>query len=82
MLPLLDGEEIQGSPTIVTYICPYNGPIRGDLTVTNYRLFFQSCDANCPLMFDVPLGMVSQFRFFQLPCRNKRHDCESTPKNS
>jgi len=28
----------------VTYICPFIGPARGSLTVTNYRLFFRCTD--------------------------------------
>lgn len=48
----------------VTYICPYNGPIRGILTVTNYRLHFRSLPTNDKLkdqnvIVDVALGAVS-----------------------
>lgn len=28
----------------VTYICPFIGPVRGSLSVTNYRLFFRCTD--------------------------------------
>ncbi|KAJ8297456.1 hypothetical protein KUTeg_023987 [Tegillarca granosa] len=28
----------------VTYMCPYSGPIKGTLTVTNYKLFFKSSE--------------------------------------
>lgn len=47
----------------VSYICPYFGPQRGSLTITNYRLHFKSNtshDEETVLQFDVPLGVVSR----------------------
>lgn len=38
----LPGEKVHASKTDVTYICPYSGPARGCLTITNYRLHFRS----------------------------------------
>lgn len=49
----------------VTYICPYSGPSRGILTITNYRLHFRSQPASEKqkdpvIVVDVPLGVVSR----------------------
>lgn len=49
----------------VTYICPYNGPVRGTLAITNYRLNFRSHPTNDKqkdpmIVVDVPLGVVSR----------------------
>ncbi|GFO25659.1 myotubularin [Plakobranchus ocellatus] len=58
--PLLDGESIKGKEPDVSYICPYTGPVRGILTVTNYKIYFKSVDKEPALILDVPLGVVSQ----------------------
>ncbi|UYV64126.1 MTMR2 [Cordylochernes scorpioides] len=44
----------------VTYLCPYTGPVRGTLWVTNYKLYFKSTDRDPPFILDVPLGVVSR----------------------
>lgn len=44
----------------VTYICPYSGPSRGTLTITNYRLHFKSNEKEALIVVDVPLGVVSR----------------------
>lgn len=31
----------------VTYICPFSGPKRGNLSVTNFKLFFKQTDHVC-----------------------------------
>ncbi|XP_043095713.1 myotubularin-related protein 2 isoform X1 [Puntigrus tetrazona] len=62
-LPLLPGELVQDSGICakdVTYICPFIGPVRGSLTVTNYRLFFRSTDREPVFGLDLPLGVVSR----------------------
>lgn len=59
-LPLLPGEKVQGVAREVTYLCPYSGPARGVLSVTNYRLHFRSMDRDTPYVVDVPLGVVSR----------------------
>lgn len=65
-LPLLEGEIIQGHPIPnVTYMCPYNGPLNGELVITNYRVFFSCYDDACPLMIDVPLGGVRSYFLFK-----------------
>ncbi|CAG0892236.1 unnamed protein product [Cyprideis torosa] len=58
---LLQGEEHRGSPVRdVVFLCPYNGPMRGSLQVTNYRLFFRSCDRDRSFQLEVPLGVISR----------------------
>ncbi|KAJ3667134.1 hypothetical protein Zmor_002539 [Zophobas morio] len=58
--PLLPGEKVTGQARDVTYLCPYYGPARGVLTVTNYKLYFRSADKDTPNIIDVPLGVVSR----------------------
>ncbi|KAI9560681.1 Myotubularin-related protein-like protein 2 [Daphnia sinensis] len=58
--PLLTGEKIQGAARDVTYLCPFIGPVRGALTVTNYKIYFRSSDRDPPFILDVPLGVVSR----------------------
>lgn len=58
--PLLNGEEVHGVARDVSYICPYSGPIRGTLTITNYKLHFRSIDREPPYIVDMPLGVVSR----------------------
>ncbi|XKL68031.1 hypothetical protein PGB90_003522 [Kerria lacca] len=58
--PLLPGEKVQGVAREVTYLCPYNGPTRGVLSVTNYKLYFRSMDLDTPYVIEVPLGVVSR----------------------
>jgi len=31
----------------VTYICPFSGPKRGNLSVTNFKLYFKQTDHVC-----------------------------------
>lgn len=61
----MTGEKRQDIKNDVTYICPYNGPIRGTLNVTNYRLHFRSQPTNEKqkdqiIIVDVALGVVSR----------------------
>ena len=56
---LCPGEVKQEFAKEVTYLCPYTGPKKGILTVTNYRLHFYSIDTDFEL--SVPLGVVSNF---------------------
>uniref|UniRef100_A0A673LBH0 Phosphatidylinositol-3,5-bisphosphate 3-phosphatase MTMR2 n=1 Tax=Sinocyclocheilus rhinocerous TaxID=307959 RepID=A0A673LBH0_9TELE len=59
-LPLLPEELVQDSAKDVTYICPFIGPVRGSLTVTNYRLFFRCTDREPVFGLDLPLGVLSR----------------------
>ncbi|XP_014292466.1 myotubularin-related protein 2 isoform X2 [Halyomorpha halys] len=58
--PLLPGEHLQGGARDVTYLCPYSGPTRGFLSVTNYKLHFRSVDRDPPYVLEVPLGVISR----------------------
>ncbi|XP_035226539.1 myotubularin-related protein 2-like [Stegodyphus dumicola] len=61
--PLLPGEKIPGNSRArdVTYLCPFTGPVRGTLFVTNYKLYFRSTDrVEPPFILDVPLGVVNR----------------------
>ena len=53
------GEDLHDN-TDVSYICPYNGPQRGTLYITNYRLFFKPLGSEKEQCLDVPLGVVSR----------------------
>eukprot|EP00058_Branchiostoma_floridae_P005246 XP_002590734.1 hypothetical protein BRAFLDRAFT_121921 [Branchiostoma floridae] len=39
--PLMPGEKLQAIAKDVTYLCPFMGPVRGVLSVTNYKLYFK-----------------------------------------
>uniref|UniRef100_A0A8C1UT34 Phosphatidylinositol-3,5-bisphosphate 3-phosphatase MTMR2 n=1 Tax=Cyprinus carpio TaxID=7962 RepID=A0A8C1UT34_CYPCA len=50
----------------VTYICPFIGPVRGSLSVTNYRLFFRCTDrvrAMSSCCFCMTVGDMRNLRF-------------------
>nr|XP_045584649.1 myotubularin-related protein 2-like isoform X2 [Procambarus clarkii] len=57
---LVPGEHMEGTAREVTYLCPYIGPRKGTLSVTNYRLYFRSPDSDPPFELKVPLGVVSR----------------------
>ena len=44
-VPLLAGEKIEAVYEDIAFLCPFSssdtGPIRGTLTITNYRLYFR-----------------------------------------
>lgn len=58
--PLFEGEKIYGSAHEVTYLCPYNGQVKGSLSVTNYRLYFRSAERDSLFILDVPLGVIAR----------------------
>ncbi|XP_042206741.1 myotubularin-related protein 2-like [Homarus americanus] len=57
---LVPGEHLEGTAREVTYLCPYTGPKKGTLSVTNYRLYFRSPETDPPFELEVPLGVVSR----------------------
>lgn len=63
-VPLLVGEKISSVYQDIAFLCPYSspgtGPIRGTLTVTNYRLYFRPLQRENPVILDIPLGFVSK----------------------
>ncbi|XP_050039962.2 phosphatidylinositol-3,5-bisphosphate 3-phosphatase MTMR2 isoform X1 [Dermacentor andersoni] len=68
--PLLPGEQphVVQKARDVTYLCPFQGPIRGCLFITNYKLYFRSVEKNSRskqfteprFTLEVPLGVVSR----------------------
>jgi hypothetical protein len=56
---LLPGEKLMSSSRDVNYLCPFNGPVRGTLGLSNYRFFFRGLERDAPLTLDVPLGLVT-----------------------
>ncbi|XP_026323339.1 myotubularin-related protein 2 isoform X2 [Hyposmocoma kahamanoa] len=60
-IQLLEGEKVKELARDVTYLCPYSGPSRGVLKVTNYQLHFRPTDAaTLQGTLSVPLGVVSR----------------------
>jgi len=61
-LPLLQGERVARQYQDIVYLCPFtaSGPIKGTLTVTNYRLYFRPHQRENPVILDIPLGFVSK----------------------
>ncbi|XP_068600513.1 myotubularin-related protein 2 isoform X3 [Brachionichthys hirsutus] len=57
---LLPNEEVQDIAQDITYFCPFIGPLRGTVMVTNYRLFFKCMDREPAFVLDLPLGVVSR----------------------
>ncbi|KAJ8028352.1 Myotubularin-related protein 2 [Holothuria leucospilota] len=57
-LPLLLGEKIVESAHEVTYLCPFQGKVKGNLYVTNYKLFFQGTERHSKFVLDVPVGTI------------------------
>ncbi|KAM9846280.1 phosphatidylinositol-3,5-bisphosphate 3-phosphatase MTMR2 [Aulostomus maculatus] len=57
---LLPNEAVQDTAQDVTYFCPFTGPLRGAVTITNYRLFFKCIDREPAFVLDLPLGVVSR----------------------
>nr|XP_033799869.1 myotubularin isoform X2 [Geotrypetes seraphini] len=41
-------------------MCPFNGPIKGRVYITNYRLYFRSEELDPVLELDVPLGVIGR----------------------
>lgn len=42
----------------VIYVCPFNGPVKGKVLITNYRLYFRSSDAVSATCFIVCSGCM------------------------
>ncbi|XP_041076534.1 myotubularin-like isoform X2 [Polyodon spathula] len=58
-VPQLPGEERVTDKDII-YICPFNGAVKGKVSITNYRLFFKSFEVDPAMTVDVPLGVISR----------------------
>uniref|UniRef100_A0A8C9G271 phosphatidylinositol-3,5-bisphosphate 3-phosphatase n=1 Tax=Pavo cristatus TaxID=9049 RepID=A0A8C9G271_PAVCR len=44
----------------VIYMCPFNGPVKGRVYITNYRLYLRSVENDPVVVLDVPLGVISR----------------------
>ncbi|CAL1590753.1 unnamed protein product [Knipowitschia caucasica] len=64
MEPLTDVSLLPGEDGViekeVIYICPFNGPVKGKVLITNYRLYFRSSDSDLSVTLDVPLGAIGR----------------------
>uniref|UniRef100_A0A8I3WMJ2 Myotubularin n=1 Tax=Callithrix jacchus TaxID=9483 RepID=A0A8I3WMJ2_CALJA len=58
-VPRLAGETLITDKEVI-YICPFNGPIKGRVYITNYRLYLRSLETDSALILDVPLGVISR----------------------
>ncbi|KAM6144223.1 myotubularin isoform 3-T3 [Erethizon dorsatum] len=58
-VPRLPGETLITDKEVI-YICPFNGPIKGRVYITNYRLYLRSLETDSTLILDVPLGVISR----------------------
>uniref|UniRef100_A0ABI7VR96 phosphatidylinositol-3,5-bisphosphate 3-phosphatase n=1 Tax=Felis catus TaxID=9685 RepID=A0ABI7VR96_FELCA len=58
-VPRLPGETRITDKEVI-YICPFNGPIKGRVYITNYRLYLRSLETDSALILDVPLGVISR----------------------
>ncbi|XP_069468852.1 myotubularin isoform X1 [Ambystoma mexicanum] len=55
-IPSLPG-ELRVTDKDVIYMCPFSGPIKGRIYITNYRLYFKGEETE-PAVLDVPLGLI------------------------
>nr|XP_053773110.1 myotubularin isoform X4 [Desmodus rotundus] len=58
-VPRLPGETRITDKEVI-YICPFNGPIKGRVYITNYRLYLRSLEMDSAPILDVPLGVISR----------------------
>ncbi|XP_030194553.1 myotubularin-related protein 1a isoform X1 [Gadus morhua] len=57
---LVTGESVQLRAQDVMYICPFSGLVTGMLTLTDYKLYFNSLEREPPFFLDVNLGAISR----------------------
>lgn len=58
-IPLLPGEALVTDKDVI-YMCPFNGPVKGRLFVTNYKLYFKGEEPEPLIVFEVPLGAIAR----------------------
>ncbi|XP_077141346.1 myotubularin isoform X1 [Ranitomeya variabilis] len=58
-IPLLPGETLVTDKDVI-YMCPFNGPVKGRLYVTNYKLYFKGEETEPAIVFEVPLGVIAR----------------------
>ncbi|KPI95563.1 Myotubularin-related protein 2 [Papilio xuthus] len=80
-IQLLDGEKVMGVARDVTYLCPYSGPSRGVLKVTNYQLHFRPTEAtSLQTTLSVPLGVGVNNDMWRITRINDKYEiCDSYP---
>ncbi|XP_059047434.1 myotubularin-related protein 2 [Achroia grisella] len=60
-IQFLNSEKSKRMAQDVTYLCPFNGPIRGVLQITNYQLHFRPIEpSSLHSTLSVPLGVISR----------------------
>ncbi|XP_073399703.1 myotubularin isoform X3 [Dendrobates tinctorius] len=61
-IPLLPGETLVTGKHYkdVIYMCPFNGPVKGRLYITNYKLYFKGEETEPAIVFEVPLGVIAR----------------------
>ncbi|KAG8144615.1 hypothetical protein E2320_013092, partial [Naja naja] len=58
-IPRLPGETRVTDKEVI-YMCPFNGPIKGRVYITNYRIYLRSVESDPTVVLDVPLGVISR----------------------
>ncbi|NXW45837.1 MTM1 protein, partial [Nyctiprogne leucopyga] len=58
-IPRLPGETRVTDKDVI-YMCPFNGPVKGRLYITNYRLYLRSVENDPVVVLNVPLGVISR----------------------
>ncbi|XP_062440586.1 myotubularin isoform X3 [Rhea pennata] len=58
-IPRLPGETRVTDKDVI-YICPFNGPVKGRVYITNYRLYLRSVETDPTVVLNVPLGVISR----------------------
>ncbi|XP_056665335.1 myotubularin isoform X1 [Monodelphis domestica] len=58
-IPRLPGETRITDKEVI-YICPFNGPIKGRVYITNYRLYLRSFETDSGALLDIPLGVIAR----------------------
>ncbi|NXP35392.1 MTM1 protein, partial [Leiothrix lutea] len=58
-IPRLPGETRVTDKDVI-YMCPFNGPVKGRVYITNYRLYLRSVENDPVVILDVPLGVISR----------------------
>ncbi|KFP30931.1 Myotubularin [Colius striatus] len=58
-IPRLPGETRVTDKEVI-YMCPFNGPVKGRVYITNYRLYLRSVENDPVVVLNVPLGVISR----------------------
>ncbi|XP_067160295.1 myotubularin isoform X3 [Apteryx mantelli] len=58
-IPRLPGETRVTDKDVI-YMCPFNGPVKGRVYITNYRLYLRSVETDPVVVLNVPLGVISR----------------------